>query len=113
MKKLAMGAETGAALPPLSAESTILKKLPRVCEFLTATVYDDGSPRSCGRVWLENDGIAFVCSLFEPAAFARVRLRAATIDDVLMLAQAHLGMEAAPWEADTWARDRAATKKKK
>jgi hypothetical protein len=112
MKKLSMGAEGGDKLPPLSPESTILKKMPRLCEFLTATAYEDGSARSPGRLWLEQDGFAFTITLFEPTGYARVRLRASTLDDVFNLANAHLGMENAPWEADQYARDKAAQKKK-
>lgn len=113
MKKLSIGVESGAPLPPLSSESVLLKKLPRLCEFLTNTAYEDGSPRSPGRLWLDNDGIAFTITLFEPSAFARVRIRGNTLDDALTLANTHLGMENAPWEADQYARDKAAQKKKK
>lgn len=113
MKKLSIGAGEGAPLPPLSSESVILKKLPRLCEFLTNTAYEDGSPRSPGRLWIDNDGIAFTITLFEPSAFARVRIRGNTLDDALALANTHLGMENAPWEADQYARDKAAQKKKK
>jgi hypothetical protein len=113
MKKLSMGGDDAGKLPSLSAESVVWKKLPRLCEFLTANVYEDGSPRAPGRLWLDQDGIGFTLTLFEPSAFARVRLRAATLDDVMTLANTHLGMENAPWEADQYARDKAQQKKKK
>jgi hypothetical protein len=113
MKKLSMGAEDVSKLPPLSAESAHLKKVPRLCEFLTAVVYEDGSPRVPGRLWWDQDGLAFTMTLFEASSFARVRLRAATIDDLLVLANTHLAMENAPWEADQYARDKATAKKKK
>jgi hypothetical protein len=113
VKKLSMGGDDAGKLPSLSAESVIWKKLPRLCEFLTANVYEDGSPRAPGRLWLDQDGIGFTLTLFEPSAFARVRLRAATLDDVMTLANTHLGMENAPWEADQYARDKAQQKKKK
>lgn len=87
--------------------------MPRIPLFLVETTYEDGSPRSPGRLWLDNDGVAFTITLFEPTAFARVRIRGNTLDDAFALANAHLGMESAPWETDQYARDRAAGKKKK
>lgn len=102
MKKFSMGIDKSAPLPALSSESAILKKFPHLRNFFVTTAYDDGSARAPGRVWLENDGIAFVVTLMEPSAFARVRLRAATLDDMFMVAELHLGTENAPWELDQW-----------
>lgn len=113
MKKLSAGLGDEEKLPALSADSTVLKRFPRLCEFLTATAYDDGSPRAPGRLWLDNDGIAFTITLFEPTAYKRVRLRGNTLDDAIVLAEKHLGLESAPWEADQYARDRATKKTKK
>lgn len=113
LKKFTVGVEQGKPLPPLSAESKVLAKLPRLRAFLTDTQYEDGSPRAPGRLWLDQDGVGFTITLFEPSAFARVRLRAATLDDVFALCDVHLGAENAPWEVDQYARDRAAGKKKK
>jgi len=113
MKRFAVAGGEGVAAAPLSSESKVLVKFPRLRDFLTATTYDDGTPRSPGRLWIENDGLSFVVTLFEPSAFLRVRLRAITFDDGMTLAETHLGMENAPWEVDTWARDRAQQKKKK
>lgn len=113
MKKFTVGTGDGQQLPPLSAESKLLHKLPRLRAFLTDTQYEDGSPRAPGRLWLDQDGVGFTITLFEPTAFARMRLRAATLDDVFALCDVHLGAENAPWEVDQYARDRAAGKKKK
>jgi hypothetical protein len=113
MKRLSIGGDAGAPLPPLSPESKILVKVPRISLFLVETSYEDGSPRSPGRLWIDNDGTAFTITLFEPTAMARVRIRGNTLDDALGLANAHLGMESAPWEVDQYARDKAAGKKKK
>lgn len=113
MKKLAMGMGDDDKLPPLSSDSVVFKKFPRLCEFLTATSYDDGSARAPGRLWLDNDGIAFTVTLFEPSCFKRVRLRGNTLDDAVALAERHLGMDGAPWEADQYARDKAGKKKGK
>jgi len=113
LKKFSVGVEQNSPLPPLSDESVVLKKFPRVCQFLTATSYDDGSPRAPGRVWIDNDGIGFTVTLMEPTAYARVRLRAATIDDTFRVMEAHLNAENAPWEVDQYARERAEQKKSK
>ncbi len=113
LKQLSLGVEAGKPLPPLPADSSVLKKFPRLLEFLTATQYDNGSPRAPGRLWLDSDLIAFTMTLFEPSGFARVRLRASSLDDLLMLAEKHLGSENPAWEDDQYARDRAAEKKKK
>lgn len=113
MKKFTVGTGDGSALPPLSSESKLLHKLPRFRAFLTDTAYEDGSPRAPGRFWFDSDGVGFTITLMEPSAYARVRLRAVTIDDVFMLCEVHLGAESPPWEVDQYARDRAAGKKKK
>jgi len=113
MKKLSLGADSSSPLPPLSGESKLFGKLPRFRAFLTDNQYEDGSPRAPGRVWLDQDGVGFTLTLFEPSAMARVRFRAATLDDVYALAETHLGNDSAPWEIDQYARDKAAGKKKK
>lgn len=113
MKKLSMNLGEGVALPALPAESAVLKKFPRLCEFMVNTSYDDGSPRAPGRLWMDNDGVALTVTLFEPSGFARVRLRASTLDEAFALAERHLANEGAVWEVDQYARDRAAGKKKK
>lgn len=113
MKQLSIGGEPGKALPPLPSDSVVLKKFPRLMEFLTHTTYDNGAPRAPGRLWLDSDLIAFTLTLFEPSAFARVRIRAASLDDLLTLAEKHLGSDNPAWEDDQYARERAAEKKKK
>ena len=113
MKRLSIGSEVGGILPLLSKESKLFGKLPHLVEFLVATTYEDGTPRAPGRLWFDQDGIAFTITLFEPTGFARMRLRANTLDDVWMLAEKALAAENAPWEADQYAREKAAIKKKK
>lgn len=112
LKKISLGGADGGDEFPLNPDSTILKKLPRFLEFLTTKKYADGTPRKPGRFWFESDGVAFTLTLFEATAFARVRLRAASVDDAFMAAEKHLGAEDAPWENDEYARDREAKKKK-
>jgi len=113
MKKVSIGLEPGKSLPPLSSESVVLKKFPLLRFFLTGTSYEDGSPRAPGRIWVDNDGVGFRVTLFEPSAFARVALRANTIDDVFACCEVFLSADNPPWEADQYAREKAAQKKRK
>jgi len=113
MKKISVGLEPGKALPPLSVESVTLKKFPLLRFFLTATTYEGGEPRQPGRLWLDNDGLAFRITLFEPTAFAKAVLRANTLDDVFIVLEAFLASDSPPWMADEYARERAAEKKSK
>lgn len=113
LKKVSLGMEPGAVLPPLPSTSTLFKKLPRLMEFLTVTAYEDGSPRAPGRIWIDQDGTAFTVTLFEPSAMVKMRCRAATLDDAFTLAETHLGADNPAWEIDIWARERVEKKKKK
>lgn len=113
MKRRSLGLGADAPLPALSGESVVLKRFPRLCEFLTAVYYDDGSPRVPGTVWLKVDGIAFVLTLLDPDACARLNVRAASLDDVLTLTEKLLGSDGAAWELDRYAAEKAAQKKKK
>lgn len=113
LKKLSIGMEGNAKVPALVADSVLFKKMPTFCQFMTHTTYDDGSPRAPGRVWFDQDGVGFTVTLFEPSAYAKMRCRAATIDDAWALVEVALKSENPPWEVDQYARDKAATKKKK
>jgi len=113
MKKISMGIGEKATLPILSAASKILAKCPRICDFMTATAYEDGSMRRPGRIWLEQDGVSFTLTLFELTPALRMRCRAQTLDDTLMLAESYLGAENAPWEVDQYEYERQQQKKKK
>lgn len=113
MRKLSIGGPEGAATVPLSGESKVFAKFPRLCEFWTRLTYDDGSPRLPGRHWFDQDSVGFTLTLFEVSGFAKMRCRAATIDDCYALAEKALGSENAPWEADQYAREKASGKKKK
>ena len=111
LKKVSIGLETGMKLPPLSQDSVVLKKFPLLRFFLTGTTYEDGSHRLPGRMWIDNDGVGFRVTLFEPSAYARVPLRANTLDDLFQVCEVFLGAENPPWEADQYAREKAEQKK--
>jgi hypothetical protein len=113
MKKRSLGMGEGEKLPALSGESVVLKRFPRVREFLTAIYYDDGSARSTGVIWLKTDSLAFAVTLLDPDACARITARAQSIDDALTLAEKLLDAENAPWELDRYAAERAMKGKKK
>lgn len=113
MKKLSIGGDEKTPIPAMAAESKIFKNFPRLLEFWTATTYEDGSPRAPGKHWFDQDGVGYTLTLFEPSGYAKMRLRAAVIDDTYTLAEKALGSENPPWEVDQYARDKAAGKKKK
>lgn len=113
MKKLSIGGADGTPVVSLSGESKLFKNFPRLCEFWSARTYEDGTPRSPGRHWFDQDGVGYTLTLFEVSACAKMRCRAATIDDCYALAEKALGAENAPWEVDQYAREKASGKKKK
>jgi len=113
MKKLSIGGEGGEGVVPLSGDSKIFAKFPRLCEFWTRLTYDDGSRRLPGRHWFDQDSVGFTLTLFEVSGMAKMRCRAATIDDCYALAEKCLGSDNAPWEVDAYAREKAAGKKPK
>lgn len=113
MKKITIAPAGDDEKPPLSAESKVLKAFPKIREFLTQKKYEDGTSRKPGRLWLEQDGVAFTITLKEPSMVALMRLRANEIDDVFALAEAALKMDLPPWEIDQWAFDKLPKPKKK
>jgi hypothetical protein len=113
MKRRSLGVGVDVAMPALSGESKVLLKFPRMCEFLTAVYYEDGTVRTPGTVWLKVDSLAFVMTLLDPDACARVNVRAASLDEVFTLAEKLLSTESAAWELDRYAVEKAAQKKKK
>lgn len=113
MKRISVGGTDGGDDFPLNPDSKLLVKLPRFLEWLTAKKYADGVKRKPGRFWFESDGVAFTITLFEAAACARVRLRAATIDDAFAAAEKHLSAENPPWEVDEYEQERQSKKSRK
>lgn len=103
MKKVTLNLADDAEKPPLPVNTVLMKKFPRVLEFLTARKYDDGSKRLPGKIFLETDGVAFVMTLKEPTLVAQMRLRAPEFDELWALAHAALSQDVPPWEIDQWA----------
>lgn len=100
-------------LPALPATSKVLAKCPLLCEFLSATAYEDGSARQPGYVTLRNRVIEWELTLYDPDAGARVALRARTLDDVFATAEVLLSSAEAPWEPDRYLMEQLARKPKK
>lgn len=102
----------GNYIPPaLPATSDVLRKLPQLREFITATTYEDGSVRVPGDFALRNRGTGFEVTLYDPDAGLRLPCRGSTIDDAFMLAEKLLGVEDAPWEVDDYLTQRLAKRK--
>lgn len=100
---------TPTSRPALPAESAALKRFPTLCEWLTATTYDDGSVRVPGYLWFSNRGIAFEVTLFDPDACVKMPCLGRTIDEALACAETHLRAEDAPWQPDPYLADRKAS----
>jgi hypothetical protein len=113
MKRRQSIALEGVPVPALGATSVVLGKLPRLREFISATAYEDGSPRQTGYFWFSNDGAAYVLQLFDPDSGTRLPLRAPTIDEVLQLAEAALGLDNAPWLPDRFLQAKLSQTKRK
>lgn len=103
----------GAVQPAAQAASTIMGKLPAMREFLTATVYDDGSARAPGRLRIETQGTIWAVTVQDPDACARLTCRAPTLDGALLLVEQCLGVEDSPWELDRYLAQAQTTSKKK
>lgn len=104
-----------AGLPalPLDDNSKVLAKLPLIREFLSATAYEDQSPRQPGYLTLKNRGGSYEITVYDPDAGLRCAVRAMTLDDVFAAAELLLGASDAPWEVDRWLTDQLAKNRKK
>jgi len=88
--------------PALSRESKLLGKLPTFCAFLVDTVYDDGTARTPGGLWLDNKGVVLEMILRNPDSGARLPLVAPTLDELFALAETALKADAPPWQPDRY-----------
>lgn len=111
-KRQALGLE-GVAPLPLPLESAVLKKFPRVLEFLIATAYDDGTVRTPGSLRVDNKLLWLTITLYDADAGMRLPCTGSTFDDALSLAEKLLGAEEAPWEVDRYLTEQLQRKVKK
>jgi len=100
-------------MPALSAETKILTKLPQLVEFMTATAYEDGTPRTPGYIWFSNRGHLFEVTMFDPDSGGRMNVVAKTIDDVFAAADLILRAQEAPWLPDRYLTEQLEKKSKK
>lgn len=106
-------AEAGLPPVPLSDESYTLHDFPLIREFLSATAYDDQTPRSPGYLTLRNRGGSYEITLYDVDAGMRVAARACLLDDVLAAAELLLGADQAPWEQDRYLTEQLTKNRKK
>lgn len=105
--------EGARILSMLSSETVLLKKLPRLVEALTCVSYEDGTPRTPWYMTLRNRLSTFEVTLYDPDIGHRIALRAARLDDVLMLAEKAVDADGMPWEPDNYLLDQLDQKSKK
>jgi len=100
-------------LPFLGRDSKLLAKLPRLCEFISATAYDDGTFRQPGYLTFRNRMTTYEITLYDPDYGLRLALRAVTIDEVLTLAEKAVDADGMPWEVDNYLTEQLSKKKPK
>lgn len=113
IKKRDVSTGPGGVVPALAWEGGLFKQYPAVGEFLAATTYEDGSARVPGYAWLSNRTVAYEVTLFDPDGCVKLPCLGRTWAEAFALAEAHLRAESAPWQEDSYLRDRKAGKKKK
>lgn len=104
-----------AGLPalPLDDTSKVLLKFPLVREFLSATAYEDQTPRQPGYMTIRNRVGSYEITVYDPDAGLRCAARAMTLDDVLAATELLLGAKEAPWEVDRFLMEQVTKNKKK
>lgn len=107
-------AEPGqVVVPALPSTSVHLPKLPALREFLTATTYDDASPRTPGYFTIRNRVTTFEVTVYDPDSGSRLSCRGPKLDDALSLIEQLLGVAEAPWETDAWLTEQLLRKRKR
>lgn len=103
----------GVPMPGPNAASILLGKLPAIREFLSCTEYEDRTARTVGALRITSRGTTWMLTLTDPDARARLCVSDASLDKALMLMEQLLGVAECPWEADPYAEEREAKKRKK
>jgi len=103
-----------AAVRHLAAmETNMFREHMGIIEHLALLQYDDGSPRSTGRLIVDVRGSAWSVICKDVESGMQLVCIGATLDDALDTLQLHLGSDNAPWEPDPWAKDKPAKKPRK
>lgn len=100
-------------MPPLPSTSTLLPKCPALREFISATVYDDGTPRTPGYVTFRNRVTTYEVTVYDPDSASRLCARGPDLDHTLNLLEKLLGAEEAPWEPDRYLQEQQQSKLKR
>jgi len=104
--------ENGAFAHNASIETKLFKDCPQFVSHLTTTRYDDGTPRQPGWVSIQTRGAAWIVTVKDPDAGAKLNATGNTLDDALALAELLLSSEEAPWEVDPFLQGQQKKKKK-
>jgi len=96
-----------------SAVTKMFGQFPHLVEHLTARQYDDGSPRSPGRIMWDTVGSMFRLVAKEPDAGMQLPVIMMSMDDAFVQLELLLGTDEAPWEPDPFAKSKPAQNRKK
>lgn len=116
VKKRVVGAAAAPGDGPqhlAAIESVILSKLHPIVKSLAVVRYDDGDPRTPGKLFIETMGSAWKATMTDPDTCAKLQVVAQTLDDALSLLSLLLEAEDTPWEIDQYAMARAKAARKK
>lgn len=114
VKKRAVRAE--GVKPPKNIaplETELLRDLLSIPEHCAVTAYDDDTSRRPGWVTIRTVGSAWQVEVKDPDTASRLVVTGPTLDEVLVLVDALLRAEEAPWEPDPWLAQAQARSKKK
>lgn len=93
-------------------ESDFFGRLLGMVEHCAITMYDDGEKRQPGWLMIRTMGAAWQIEAKDPDSGNKLPVVAATLDDALILMDALLRAEDAPWEPDPWLMAKRSAKKK-
>jgi hypothetical protein len=94
------GASTAKHSAPIETE--LFRSLMGIVEHCAMTRYDDGDARQPGWVTVKTLGAAWQIQAKDPDGGCALTVTAASLDDALVLLDALLRADDAPWEPDQW-----------
>lgn len=100
-------------VPALSIETKLFAKLPNVMEFLAATAYAEGHPRTPGYYSMRNRLVEYELTFYDPDGGVRLVTRHRDHDKCWFAAEVLLGADEAPWEVDRYLFEQLKKKPKK
>lgn len=99
--------------PRLNSETVFFRKVSMVVEFLCATSYEDGSPRTPGYLTLRNRGHCYELTAYDPDSGQRLCVGASDLDSCYTALNTMLGADLAPWTLDDYLTGLLSKKRKK